>query len=191
MRFNDFVTHPQSVRANLHPAHVLALRLYSTAAFVQINEPLRRLSSEGNRCAHPHPFPNTVHFLSAGIKQLRTNSAPAPGEVQQVQYLYRGLRDVCVSHDFLQRGGSELAIMSATTSLEVALRYATSESSESPMLLRLRLRSFLQCGADISFCSTFPAEHEVIYPPQTFIKPDREPRIIENITVIDADIAIT
>ena len=58
--------------------------------------------------------------------------------------------------------------MSTTSSLEVAMRYA---ASASPMLLRLKLRSFMECGADISFLSAFPAESEVVYPPMTFIKP--------------------
>lgn len=76
---------------------------------------------------------------------------------------------------------------STTTSLEVALRYA---ASASPILMRLKLRSFMERGADISFCSTFPAESEVIYPPQTYMLPECS-RTIEGLTVIDAVVTVT
>ena len=51
------------------------------------------------------------------------------------------------------------ATMSTTPKLEVALRYA---ASASPILLRLHTRSFIERGADISFCSAFPDESEVV-----------------------------
>ena len=57
------------------------------------------------------------------------------------------------------------------------------------MLLRLKLRSFMECGADISFLSAFPAESEVVYPPMTFILPERQ-REVEGITVIDAVVTV-
>ena len=41
MRLSDFVAHEHCVAAHLTEAHVLALRLYSTAAFKAINAPLR------------------------------------------------------------------------------------------------------------------------------------------------------
>ena len=43
------------IKAKLHEAHTLALRIYSTAAFRSLLEPLR--SSD---LADPHPFPGTV-----------------------------------------------------------------------------------------------------------------------------------
>jgi len=58
------------------------------------------------------------------------------------------------------------------------------------VLLRLRVRNFIERGADVAFCSTFPAEHEVIYPPQTFIQPVGEPTEVEGITVIDAAVTV-
>ena len=67
-----------------------------------------------------------------------------------------------------------------------AMRYA---ASASPMLLRLKLRSFMECGADISFLSAFPAESEVVYPPMTFILPECQ-REVEGITVIDAVVTV-
>ena len=121
------------------------------------------------------------------IKQLRTNNAPAPGERDATQFLYRGIKDMHLSADFLQRGGSELATMSTTPTLEVAMRYA---ASASPILLRLRTRNFIERGADISFCSAFPAENEVVYTPLTFILPKGPPRVVEGLTCIDADVSM-
>ena len=216
MRFADFVASPEAARANLGPPHILALRLYTTAAFTDINAPLRKLSAEGNCCAEPHPFPNVVRFLRDAIKQLRTNHAPdrtavgggaalsrqptaaglarqptmgrlvATGGARDVQFLYRGFKDVRPGDEFLRIGGAELAPMSTTTSVEVALRYA---ASSSPTLLRLRISNFMQRGADVAFCSAFPAESEVLYPPQTFILPE-EQREVEGILVVDAHVTV-
>ena len=191
MRFEDFVAHRDARRANLHAAHVLALRLYTTMAFEAINAPLRKLNGERNRCSKPHPFPNTVRLIRDAIRQLRTNNAPAQGDLTSGRRttLYRGLKDMRLSDDFLQRGGSELGTMSTTPSLKVALTYA---ASTSPLLLQLRVRNFMERGADISFLSAFPSEEEVVYPPLTFIQPDPEgePREIEGITVVDATVTV-
>ena len=73
-----------------------------------------------------------------------------------------------VPEAFTQRGGTELAPMSTTTKLEVALRYCLSEES---LLFKLRTDSFMQRGASIQFLSAFAGEEEVLYPPLTFLKP--------------------
>ena len=57
------------------------------------------------------------------------------------------------------------------------------------MLLRLKINTFVERGADISFCSAFPAESEVVYPPMTFMLPLYS-RTIENVTVIDAAVRV-
>jgi len=59
-------------RAQLKAAHVVALRLYTTAAFRSINGPLR---DHGR--TEPHPFAATVFFLTDGIRRLRAISADA------------------------------------------------------------------------------------------------------------------
>ena len=50
----------------LSKAHVAALRLYTTAAYKTINNPLR----DAGRTAE-HPLPVTVYLLSEAIKRLR------------------------------------------------------------------------------------------------------------------------
>ena len=195
MRFDDFVAHKDAVRASLHRAHVLALRLYTTAAFVEINDPLRDLNDERNRCRRPHPFPHTVRLIRDAIKQLRQNNDSIQSDRTSGRRttLYRGLKDVQLTEDFLRNGGTDVGTMSTTSSLHVALEYAAATSPTlrtTHTLLQLQLRNGLQRGADISFLSAFPAEKEVVYPPLTLIQPEGEPREIEGITVIDAMVTV-
>lgn len=129
-----------------------------------------------------------MRFLAAAIKQLRTNNAPLPGAGRATRYLYRSFKGLSPSDGFMENGGSELGTMSTTTELEVAMRYA---ASESPMLLRLAIENFLQYGADIAFLSAFPGESEVVYPPLTFMLPSPHGRReIEGIVVVDATVTV-
>ena len=61
--------------------------------------------------------------------------------------------------DFMQVGGTELAPLSSTSDIEVAMRYSKSSRS---VLFRLKTRSSLERGADVSFLSAFPAEKEYL-----------------------------
>ena len=193
-----------------------------------MRDAIRQVRSHISHCAEM-PRVNLTEILSASRRdlaeltrgrerdprQLRANDVPERGAGRQTQYLYRGLKDLRPGADFLERGGSELGTMSTTSSLEVALRYA---ASAAPVLLRLRIKNFMECGADISFCSAFPAESEVppycdrsivkiiteiqpssrgcvarvqvVFPPQTFILPEGRGREVEGITVIDAAVTV-
>ena len=179
----DFVAHPKSRGAHLEEAHVVALRLYSTAAYRSLNEPLRDLERFGR--GEPHKLPVTVAFLDQAIRQLRANEAPGAASsatasataaagaggaesAWEKRYLYRGLRNASLSDAFMSAGGSELGMMSTTTSLAVAMHYSASEAC---VLLRLCTRSFMERGADISYLSAFAAEHEVLYPPLCYLQP--------------------
>lgn len=83
--------------------------------------------------------------------------------------LYRGMKDVSVPADFTQQGGTELAPMSTTSNLAVAMRY--SRSQRHAVLMRLETDSFINRGPDISFLSAFPAESEFLFPPLTYLQP--------------------
>jgi hypothetical protein len=144
---------------------VVSLRYYTTAAFRTINQPLRDQErfEKGDR----HPLPLTVWYIKEGIGKLRAVEADLP-TAQDAVDLYRGMKGVSVPTEFISKGGSELAPMSTTKNLKVAVQYAASERS---VLLRLRTTTFMQRGADLSFPSAFPGEAEVLYPPLTFLKP--------------------
>ena len=68
----DFLAHPRSSEAKLSEAHVIAERVYTTAAFRSLNNPLRDLvGSDPPRLRNPHPFPCTIAFLYEALKKMR------------------------------------------------------------------------------------------------------------------------
>ena len=103
--------------------------------------------------------------------------------------LWRGMRGLIPTPHFLKHGGCEIAPMSTTNDLSIAVRYATNADNEAPnplaaslrpeerrktaLLFRLEIESFLDMGADLSFLSAFPHEHEFLFPPLTLIQPVR------------------
>ena len=81
--------------------------------------------------------------------------------------------------------------MSTTTELGVALEYARSDCS---LLLKLRTESFMQRGADLDFLSCFPGEHEVLFPPLTYLKPTKRREVLKlgegaTCTVVEVTVA--
>lgn len=126
MELSDFVDHPRARASHLGAAHVLALRLYTTAAFRSINEPLRQPARTS-----PHPLPITVGFLKEAINQMRNrdsqrdsyreetkgSSPSSPSDRRaseaslQPTVLWRGLKDLRVTDEFVREGGTELAPM--------------------------------------------------------------------------------
>ena len=87
------------------------------------------------------------------------------------------MRDTEVTDDFLRRGGTEVAPMSTTTRLDVALRYAVAPGMTKALIFKIRTDSFMQRGAAIQFLSAFPEEEEFLYPPLTFLKPSGKPPV--------------
>ena len=75
MTFEDFCKHKISVAAHLAPPHVLALRLYSTAAFASLNTPFRKAMGHAHEQRDAHPFPITMNFIREGIARLRAIEA--------------------------------------------------------------------------------------------------------------------
>ena len=192
MLLADFRSHPHAVAARLTLVHVLVLRLYSTAAFASINQPLRMASDKDRAsAAAAHPFPVLVMLLAEAIKKLRAVPARVvhgAGEETSTVELWRGLRDAAVPDEFITTGGTENAPMSTTRSLEVAMRYS---ASAMPMLMRLNVGTFMQLGADLSFVSAFPDEDEVLYPPLTYLEsmsPPAEVKVGEGVTFTIVDV---
>jgi len=104
MRLHDFVQHQNAVDAKLIPAHIVALRLYTTAAYREINNPLRDLNRFDTRT--PHPLPVTVWYITDAIKRLRRVATDLSNFT-----LWRGMKGVHVPPSFLTKGGCELAPM--------------------------------------------------------------------------------
>lgn len=176
MLLEDFLALPATRTAMLELPHLACIRIYTTAAYRVINEPLRarangnagrtdRRASAPSAPAAPHPLPVTVSFLTAALGKLRAVGAKEDA-VAQLD-LWRGMRDVAVPEAFMQHGGTELAPMSTTTSLQMALQYALSGC---PLLFKVKTDSFMVRGVDIECFSVFPGESEVLYPPLTYLR---------------------
>ena len=164
MLLTDFLSLSEAQTAKLELAHVLALRLYTTAAYKIINGPLRERWG-----GQQHPFPVTVCFLSDALGKLR--AVGAEHRSAHVEFdLWRGLSDRSVHDSFCAQGGTEMAPMSTTSDLKVALSYAT--SAKHSLLFKLRTDSFMRRGAALSWCSAFPDEFETLFPPLTCAQQD-------------------
>ncbi len=105
MRLKDFVEHKNAKDAKLDKEEVVALRLYTTSAFQQINDPLR--DQERIKNQRPHPLPVTVMMIVSGIKKLRSIDANKASATQQMT-LWRGMRNVQFTENFANRGGTEV-----------------------------------------------------------------------------------
>ncbi len=94
--------------------------------------------------------------------------APQAGAAAQGEVLWRGMRSVRAQAEFLARGGTELAFMSTTRDLGLALGYALSAHS---LVFRILAPDFMSRGAELGWLSAFPDEHEVLYPPLVYLQP--------------------
>eukprot|EP00316_Scyphosphaera_apsteinii_P011183 CAMPEP_0119325524 /NCGR_PEP_ID=MMETSP1333-20130426/66031_1 /TAXON_ID=418940 /ORGANISM="Scyphosphaera apsteinii, Strain RCC1455" /LENGTH=731 /DNA_ID=CAMNT_0007333537 /DNA_START=105 /DNA_END=2301 /DNA_ORIENTATION=+ len=168
----DFVDHKDSKKAGLSAPHVLALRLYTCNVYRSINNALRHRRSAGE----PYPFPVTLVFLSDAIRKLRAVAATRPG-ANVPQDLWRGMAGLVLDERFSSDGGTEIAPMSTTNTLTVAVAYALGNSDikkgslQQALLMKLSTASFIDRGADLSYLSCFPNEQEVCYPPLTYLSP--------------------
>ena len=78
------------------------------------------------------------------------------------------MRNVELPADFLAKGGTELAPMSTTSNVNIALKYSASAQG---VLFKLQTHSSMERGADLTFLSCFPGEREYLYPPLTYLQP--------------------
>ena len=176
-----FLMHPKAQQACLIEAEVVALRLYTTMAYKFMNNPLR--DQDRHLQGIPCPLAVTTWWAVSGIKKLRAlseslscdTSETAAGKPKRSKnasdgstILWRGMRNVDIAEKFMEEGGTELAFMSTTTNLEVAVRYSLSSQS---LLLKIVSPNFMTTGAELQWLSAFPGEAEILYPPLTYLKP--------------------
>ncbi len=100
----SFVKHENATNAGLSEAEVVALRLYTTSAFKQINNPLRDKARSG--AGKPHPLPVTVICIINGIKKLRSLDEHSTDTV----ILWRGLKNCKAKDEFVKYGGTEVHV---------------------------------------------------------------------------------
>ena len=129
-----------------------------------MNNPLRT-----DPPTRPHPLAVTTYFASEGIKLLRSVAGNLPN-AHEPQDFWRGMKDLTISAEFLESGGTEFACMSTSTSQETAIDFA---ESQAPMIVKLETKDFMSRGADISWLSVYTKEKEILYPPLTYLEPVR------------------
>jgi hypothetical protein len=185
MKLHDFMKDEHVTKAGLEKKHVVALRLYTTIAYRKINNPLRDQARFDR--GEPHPLPATVTFLRDAILKLRgtekmtTSATTSTGKTPTLsssslfsssseKVFWRGIKEVHLTDEFIRTGGAELAPMSTTSDLSVAMRYGSCENGS--VLFRIVVRDEMMHGADLSWVSAFPGDKEVLYPPLTFLRPN-------------------
>lgn len=146
--------------AKLQPAHILALRLYTTTTYKSVNNPLRNKPE----AIKPHPLAATTYFIDDGLKKLRRFAGTLPTR-NNPQTFWRGIQDRRLTDEFLEQGGCEFACMSTTPLKEIAVDFATGNGSQKPLIFQIETKDFIDRGADISFLSVYPDEAEMLYPP--------------------------
>jgi len=192
VRLSELTTHKRAVAAGLREAHIVAIRLYTSAdGFAHFNDPLRDQARMEARRAHPLAL--TMAFLADGVRKLRLEfipqqAPPVPSGVSSTRFaksgvvstvLYRGLRGVTIGDAFMEGlvGGTELAATSTTSDWDVAVSFVLRQGDGPPLparqsvILRLLVANAVQYGADVEWLSVNPAEHEVIFPPLLYLQP--------------------
>jgi hypothetical protein len=166
-----FSSKEEAIIANLNLAHVLALRLYTSPVYKSLNDPLRsyRCDSDGKVIAMkaPHRFPVTVSYIRQAILKLRAVETKR-GTQGKLFVMWRGNQNLIVSQDYLERGGVETGIISASLKLETSVQYSYSSC---PVIFKIITRSFMERGAFLEWLSVFPEEQECCFPPLTFFSP--------------------
>ena len=124
-----------------------------------------------------HPLSAITLNIHSGIKKLRAVKA-SEGTATEKQVFWRGFRDTMIASDFQSGGGTELAPMSTSRNVEVAVGYASRGAQTGGLLMKLNTDNQLQRGADVKWLSVFPGEDEVLYPPLTFMQPTGKQLVI-------------
>ncbi len=181
-RLDYFMAQPQA--RDLLKEELIAMRFYTSHSYDCINIAMR----DPNRTT-PHPLPGMVTNIQRGLKKLRALGSDDICSKQTV-VLWRGMSCMQLDQKFNDEGGTELAPMSTTADLSVAIGYAVKQDIRSALLFRFVTRNNLERGADVQWLSMFPGESETLFPPLTFLQRTRsEPQeVVHNgvrVTVVE------
>ena len=153
----------RSLRTDAHPFRLAMAHLCCASRVAEAFEAGAQ-SWEQVR-VHANSYVTTIHCINSAIVKL--------GKLMSPGRLYRGLSGGVLPPQFFADGpdavacGAESAFMSATLSREVAVQYACAQRSR--LLLELDCGAY-GCGADLGWCSQYPAEREVVFAPLTGIE---------------------
>ena len=112
---------------------------------------------------------NCARYLADGLRRLGAVPAEAEDLVQEM-ILWRGMQNRKLDQEaFSSKGGSERAPMSTSRSKLVACRYA---ASQTPLVFKYKTRGTNR-GVSMRYLSVYPLEEEYLYPPLTYLLPER------------------
>ena len=120
-------------------------------------------------------FVTTIHMITSGIIKL-SNLMRLP----QSRKVYRGLGGMALPgcffwpDEFGCRGGTEAAFMSTTLDVSVAIRYLSKLAR--PLVFEFVVGQ-VNRGAEVGWCSQYPLENEVLFPPLCNLEVIGEPTI--------------
>jgi hypothetical protein len=143
----------QAKASRLKEAELVALRFYTSHSFNALNVPMRDFDRQG-----PHPLPAIMMNIQTALKKLRALGAEDASSKQTV-VLWRGMSYMQLPQKFSAEGGTELAPMSTTTDVSVAISCAVKKDTRSALLFRFVTRNNLERGADVQWLSMFPGDH--------------------------------
>jgi serine/threonine protein kinase len=166
-RLKDFMALPQASMAMLTEAELIAMRFYTSHSFNSINIAMRDTCRKVS-----HPLPGMVTNIQRGLKKLRALGSDNLMS-KRVIVLWRGMSSMQIPQQFEIEGGTELAPMSTTADVSVAISYAVKKDVNSALLFRIVTRNNLERGADVQWLSMFPDESETLFPPLTFLQRTR------------------
>ena len=166
MRLEDFEKHEMATAASLTQAEVAALRMYTGPFYSVWNSVLRMYSTDTTLLPK---WRTCISILYNAIVKLSYNSQKAS--------VYRGINETNVSipDAFFNAstaggfaGGVELAFMSTSTDINVAVEYALNIKTKKATVFEIAFDGASR-GAQVQWVSQFPYEAELLYPPCTYL----------------------
>lgn len=166
LRLEDFVKHKMAVDAKLTSAEVAAIRMYTGPLYAPWNKALR-LSEENPSLLES--WGTCISVLYNSILKLSYSAGTST--------VYRGVSEVDINlpTSFVQAeegkfaGGVEMAFMSTSTDLSVAIEYATRGfTSLACSIFEIEFDAASR-GASVQWASQYPYEEELLYPPCTYL----------------------
>eukprot|EP00960_Hanusia_phi_P061427 764842-Hanusia_phi.AAC.1 len=168
--------------ARLRAEEVLALLLYTGTGENSRMIPARLTGGDrqvlrSGGASAGNKYATTIHCIVSGVIKLSKLTKLPPSRV-----VYRGLKGLRMPERFVQEdelgisGGVEYALLSTTGEVKVAVQYAGQETH--PTVFEISCGA-IDRGADLAFLSQYPKEHEMLYPPLSYLEVTRRPRLEE------------
>jgi hypothetical protein len=133
------------------------------------------------------PFRTTLNVFMSAITKL---SSVAP-----IQKVYRGTSGGVYPVAFWQpnrqnvRGGIDPAFMSTSTDRSFAMNFArTDDKDKASVLFEMQPTMISGGGASLQWCSQFPKEAEVLWPPLTAVEVVGTPMVEQGVIVFEAQL---